>query len=40
LLIDERFAERRYKKLFPPEWRKAVSVKNAAGIAEKAQRFW
>ena len=40
LLIDERFAERRYKKLFPAEWRKAMSVKNAAGIAEKAQRFW
>lgn len=40
LLVDERFSQLRYRRLFPPEWRRSVTVKNAAGIAKRAKRFW
>lgn len=40
LLIDDRFAQLRYRRLFPPEWRGHVSVKNVDSIADKATRFW
>lgn len=40
LLIDARFAQPRYKRLFPPEWRRAVRVKNSESIAGRAEKFW
>ena len=40
LLIDSRFAQPRYRRLFPPEWRGAISVKSAAAIADKGEDFW
>jgi Rad3-related DNA helicases len=40
LLIDERFAQSSYKKLFPEEWRKVRYLKNAAGIRAAAVDFW
>lgn len=40
LLIDSRFAQTRYKRLFPPEWRGATSAKSVAAIAAKAESFW
>ena len=40
LLIDERFSQTRYRRLFPKEWRGASKVKDTGTIAAKAQRFW
>jgi len=40
LLIDDRFSQARYKRLFPDEWYRAVSVKTVDSIADKAGQFW
>lgn len=40
LLIDERFSQFRYKRLFPMEWQGAAVVKTAGNIADRARRFW
>jgi DNA excision repair protein ERCC-2 len=40
LLIDERFSQSRYRRLFPMEWSEAVGVKDADSIADRANRFW
>ncbi|WP_371373117.1 ATP-dependent DNA helicase [Sporomusa aerivorans] len=40
LLIDDRFAHTRYRRLFPQEWRGALRVKNPAGIDAAAKQFW
>ena len=40
LLIDERFAQSSYKKLFPQEWKMVRYVKNAEGIREAVAEFW
>ncbi|OLN27813.1 hypothetical protein DSOL_4361 [Desulfosporosinus metallidurans] len=40
LLIDERFAQSSYKKLFPEEWIKVHYVKNAEGIRVAVADFW
>lgn len=40
LLIDERFKYARYKRLFPQEWRGAVSVRDGREIAKTTQLFW
>lgn len=40
LLIDDRFSQVRYRRLFPPEWRGAVRVKSAGSIADRANKFW
>jgi DNA excision repair protein ERCC-2 len=39
LLIDARFGESRYRRLFPPWWR-YVRVRQAAGLSEFVSRFW
>ena len=39
LLIDARYAEARYRRLFPPAWR-PVRVANPAAIGEALQQFW
>ena len=40
LLIDDRFSQPRYRRLFPPEWQGAVSTKNVSKIADRVKRFW
>ncbi|MBP2627279.1 MAG: rad3: repair helicase (rad3) [Firmicutes bacterium] len=40
LLIDERFRDARYKRLFPQEWCGAVSVRDGRGITKAIQLFW
>jgi DNA excision repair protein ERCC-2 len=40
LLIDDRFFQSRYRRLFPTEWYGAVGVKTAGSIADRANRFW
>ncbi|WP_222427955.1 ATP-dependent DNA helicase [Sporomusa sp. KB1] len=40
LLIDARFSQPRYRRLFPPEWRGAVNAKSVTTIADKAKMFW
>ncbi|VBB09151.1 dead2 [Lucifera butyrica] len=40
LLIDERFSQARYRRLFPPEWRGAVAVKDCRDIAGITHLFW
>lgn len=39
LLIDTRFAERRYQRLFPPHWR-PITVRSPDEIRKTAGRFW
>ncbi len=40
VLIDERFSEPRYRRLFPKDWQGAVLVGDAVSLAENARRFW
>ena len=40
LLIDARFSQQRYRRLFPPEWQGAATTKSFTSIADKAKRFW
>lgn len=40
VLIDERFSRQRYRRLFPPEWRGAVSVRDSHAAAEQTNKFW
>lgn len=40
VLIDDRFSQARYRRLFPMEWHGAVVVKNAGNIADRAGSFW
>jgi Rad3-related DNA helicase len=37
MLIDERFSDNTYRRLFPPEWR---VIKAANNIGETLQDFW
>jgi DNA excision repair protein ERCC-2 len=39
LLLDARFAERRYQRLFPGWWR-PMAVRDAARLREGVSRFW
>jgi len=39
LLIDARFNELRYRRLFPVWWR-SVRVRNSGGLREAVERFW
>jgi len=39
LLIDARFGETRYRRLFPPWW-KYVRVRQAKGIKTALESFW
>lgn len=38
-LLDERFLEPQYKRMFPREWSQ-YEVVNVSGIADKVERFW
>ena len=40
LLIDNRFSQSRYRRLFPPEWQGAVRTPSVDRIAGEVQRFW
>lgn len=40
VLIDDRYAERKYRELFPNEWNGAKLVGDARSLAEIARRFW
>ena len=40
LLIDSRFEASDYRRLFPPHWNDAVSVRSAADLREHLRRFW
>lgn len=40
VLIDDRYAEPKYRELFPKEWKDAVLVGNGRSLAEFARRFW
>ncbi len=40
VLIDDRFAEPKYRTLFPNEWKDAKFARNAQSLAEIARRFW
>jgi len=39
LLIDSRFNESRYRRLFP-DWWKVTRVQNTAGLTEALRNFW
>jgi Rad3-related DNA helicase len=39
LLIDARFNETRYRRLFPAWW-KFLRIRQAAALAEAVSRFW
>lgn len=39
LLLDERFLQRAYRDLFPPEWQH-YEVCNTGNVGEKIKRFW
>ena len=40
LLIDERFSQSAYKKLFPQEWKDVRFVSNADSIRTMMEKFW
>ena len=40
VLIDDRYAEPKYRRLFPYEWRDAKYAGNPQSLAEIARRFW
>jgi DNA excision repair protein ERCC-2 len=39
LLVDQRFAEPRYRRLYPSDWR-LLAVRNPDGMAGLLRRFW
>ena len=40
LLIDDRFATSKYRKLFPEEWKGAEIVRSDGQIEKKLKEFW
>ena len=40
VLIDDRYAEPKYRELFPKEWKDMKLVGDAPSLAEIARRFW
>ena len=40
VLIDDRFAEPKYRELFPEEWKGAKFAGNAQSLAQIARLFW
>ena len=40
VLIDDRYAEPKYRSLYPKEWNGMNLVGNAPSLAEIARRFW
>ena len=40
LLIDQRFGQRRYQRLFPPFWQSAIRAQSAEGVGRAVEVFW
>ena len=40
VLIDDRYAEPKYKALFPDEWKGLKFAGNSQSLAEIMRRFW
>jgi Rad3-related DNA helicase len=40
VLIDDRYAEPKYRNMFPDEWKTAKFAGNAQSLAEIARKFW
>ena len=40
LLVDRRFGQNRYRRLFPPSWHDAQSVRDPGQIARELKDFW
>ena len=40
LLVDRRFAQSRYRQLFPSSWHPVHSVRNPTHIAQSLADFW
>ena len=40
VLIDDRYAEPKYRALFPNEWKGVKFAGNPSSLAEIARRFW
>ena len=40
VLIDDRYAEEKYRRLFPEHWNEAKYAGNASSLAEISRRFW
>ena len=40
LLVDRRFGQNRYRRLFPPSWYDAQSVRDPGQIARELKDFW
>ena len=40
VLVDDRYAEPKYRRLFPPHWENVQYAGNAVSLAEIARRFW
>lgn len=40
VLIDDRYADAKYRALFPKEWKRVKYAGNPASLAELARRFW
>ncbi len=40
VLVDDRYAEEKYKKMFPEHWRSIKYARNAQSLAENIRAFW
>ena len=40
LLVDRRFGQKRYRRLFPPSWHAVQSVRDSGHIARELEDFW
>jgi Rad3-related DNA helicase len=40
LLIDDRYAQASYRRLFPPHWSHAQTVSSPEDMSDKLQKFW
>ncbi|MDP6698070.1 MAG: helicase C-terminal domain-containing protein, partial [Candidatus Latescibacteria bacterium] len=40
LLVDRRFGQNRYRRLFPPSWHAVQSVRDSDHIARELEDFW
>ena len=40
VLIDDRYAEEKYRELFPEHWKSTKYARNAASLAEIVRNFW
>ena len=40
ILVDDRYAEEKYKRLFPPQWSHMVYTGDPASLAKAVGDFW